>query len=95
LSPDPQADPQAVGFSSGAAAPQAAGASAGLSPDPQAVPQALVGWLDWFHPYRFESAIVLTSKNGIQRVFPSVGPMISVFGGQNKYAHFYNIVTFL
>jgi hypothetical protein len=33
LSPEPQADPQAVDF------------AWGLSPDPQAVPQALAGWL--------------------------------------------------
>ena len=42
LSPAPQAEPQAVGFSSGlSAAPQAAGVSAGLSPAPQAEPQAV------------------------------------------------------
>ena len=54
LSPAPQAEPQAAGFSSGlsaapqaagasaglSAAPQAAGVSAGLSAAPQAVPQA-------------------------------------------------------
>ena len=41
LSPAPQAEPQAVGFSSGlSAAPQAAGASAGLSAAPQAELQA-------------------------------------------------------
>ena len=41
LSPAPQAEPQALGFSSGlSAAPQPAGVSAGLSPAPQAEPQA-------------------------------------------------------
>ena len=45
LSPAPQAEPQAAGFSSGLseaphAEPQAAGVSAGLSPAPQAEPQA-------------------------------------------------------
>ena len=45
LSPAPQAEPQAAGFSAGLspapqAEPQAAGFSAGLSPAPQAEPQA-------------------------------------------------------
>ena len=45
LSPAPQAEPQAAGFSSGLspapqAEPQAAGFSSGLSPAPQAEPQA-------------------------------------------------------
>nr|WP_231968759.1 hypothetical protein [Thermoanaerobacterium sp. RBIITD] len=67
LSPAPQAEPQAVGFSSGlsaapqaagaSVAPQAAGASAGLSDAPQAEPQVEAASF-LFHPNRLESAIV-------------------------------------
>ena len=57
----PQAEPQAVGFSSGLssapqAEPQAAGFSSGLSEAPQAVPQAAATSFS-FQPVKFESAI--------------------------------------
>jgi hypothetical protein len=64
LSPAPQAEPQAVGFSSGLseapqAVPQAAGFSAGLSDAPQAVPQDEPVSAEFLlHAYKFESAIV-------------------------------------
>jgi len=68
LSPAPQAEPQAAGFSSGLspepqAEPQAAGFSSGLSPEPQAEPQAAAGAdsVLLFQPKRFESAIIVTS----------------------------------
>jgi len=79
LSPAPQAEPQAAGFSSGlsavpqaagasSAAPQAAGASAGLSDAPQAEPQAEAASF-LFHPNRLESAIVFYLHFWILRTF--------------------------
>ena len=79
LSPAPQAEPQAVGFSSGLspapqAVPQAAGFSSGLSPAPQAVPQAAAGAVSsfLFHPKRFDSAMMLTSRFGFKGLFRSL-----------------------
>jgi hypothetical protein len=64
LSPAPQAEPQAAGFSSGSlspapqAEPQAAGFSSGfLSPAPQAAAASTASFL----PNRFLSPIILTS----------------------------------
>ena len=62
LSPAPQAEPQAAGFSTGLspapqAEPQAAGFSAGLSAAPQAVAGAEAAFL--FQPKRSERAIVV------------------------------------
>ena len=60
LSPAPQAEPQAEGFSSGLSEePQAAGASAGLSEAPQALPQA--GDAKRFQEARFASAMYFSS----------------------------------
>ena len=79
LSPAPQAEPQAAGFSSGLspapqAEPQAAGFSSGLSPAPQAEPQAAAGAASIFllHPNRFESAIFLTSIHVFRGPFCSL-----------------------
>jgi hypothetical protein len=68
LSPAPQAEPHAAGFSSGLspapqAEPHAAGFSAGLSPAPQAVPHAEAAFssVSLFHPNKFESAMIIFS----------------------------------
>jgi hypothetical protein len=67
LSPEPHAEPQAAGFSSGLspephAEPQAAGLSfephaAGLSPEPQAVPVCAL--TSSFHPAMLFNAIIV------------------------------------
>jgi hypothetical protein len=103
LSPAPQALPQAVGFSSGAAAPQAAGASAGLSPAPQALPQAAgfsagaaapqaaagASAVFLFHPNRLKSPISMTSKKYVSvSCLLSVVPIIRIFGGCTS-THFF------
>jgi hypothetical protein len=73
LSPAPQAEPQADGFSSGLseapqAEPQAAGFSSFLSEAPQAEPQADAGaaFFSLFHPNRLKSAIVFYLPLSIQ-----------------------------
>lgn len=60
LSPEPQAEPQAVGFSSGLSPePQAEALTSGLSPEPQAEPQAVGAWVPLLHPCKLESAITI------------------------------------
>jgi hypothetical protein len=74
LSPAPQAEPQAVGFSAGLsdapqAEPQAAGFSAGLSDAPQAVPQdEPVSTAFLLQAYKFESAIIYLSFRIIKSI---------------------------
>lgn len=103
LSPAPQAEPQALGFSSGlSAAPQAAGVSAGLSPAPQAEPQAAAGasFCFSFHPKRFESAISLYLHIVYSECcFALCTSHCTDFFQPHKYALFYNsgylFVTFV
>ena len=84
LSPAPQAEPQAAGFSSG------------LSPAPQAEPQAAAGLVSIFllQPNRFESAIFVTSVF----VFSERSALCTYhskhFRPPHKYALFYYPVTF-
>ena len=79
LSPAPQAEPQAAGF------------SAGLSPAPQAEPGDSV----LFHPNSWESAMIASSFCLSEGCLPSALFIIRTIGDANKYAHFYDRVTFL
>jgi hypothetical protein len=93
LSLAPHALPQEAGFSSGAAAPHAAGASAGLSPAPQELPQddAAV-----FHSAMFESAILNYLLIFYQRFVPC-DYNIAHFFSLRKYAlfcYFYFYIDF-
>ena len=95
LSPAPQAVPQAAGFSSGLspapqAVPQAAGFSSGLSPAPQAEPA-----ISLFHAKRLESAISSTSTLDFSGYVSLCTYYFTEIFFIHKYAHFYDLVTFL
>ena len=102
LSPAPQAEPHAAGFSSGLseapqAEPHAAGFSSGLSEAPQAEPQAAAGAASIFllHPNRLESAIVLPSFIHIQSVaLLSVLIILRIIFMSTSTHFFIGIVTF-
>jgi TctA family transporter len=98
-----------VGCSSGAAAPQATGASAGLSPAPQALPQAAgfsagaaapqaavgASAVFLFHPNRLKSAISMTSKKYFSvSCFALCGSHYTDFWRLHKYALFCNLWYF-
>jgi hypothetical protein len=104
LSPAPQEDPQADGFSCGlspapqaagasaglSSAPQAAGFSLGLSPAPQAAPQPLAV-LSSVHPERFDNAMIVLLIDIQQASLP---PGISIIFKDvtfRKYAQFCNL----
>lgn len=99
LSPAPQAEPHAEGFSSGLspapqAEPHAEGFSSGLSPAPQAEPPACASF-PLFHPKRFESAIFFSSFLVISKN-PSLCDFIVIsLTQEKKYAQIYYLVTFL
>ena len=82
LSPAPQAVPQAAGFSSG------------LSPAPQAVPQAEPA-ISLFHAKRLESAISSTSTLDFSGYVSLCTYYFTEIFFIHKYAHFYDLVTFL
>lgn len=89
LSPAPQADPHAAGFSSGLspaphADPHAAGFSSGLS----LAPHAGAGAAGSFHPDKFESAMILYLRFFICVLFLSA---ISFYQGicMKKSTHFF------
>lgn len=98
LSPAPQAEPQAAGFSSGLseapqADPQAVGFSAGSSAAPQADPQAEATFSS-FHPAKLERAIVLYLPFRFRKHLSPVIASIKRFSHSTSTHNFVTLVTF-